>query len=88
MDDGRVANGNKISDNTWKIIREMQHRVVLNIAVMPHHDAIDIAAQHRVIPDARIISQSDIPQHRRAARDINALAQFSVFWKETDPVAF
>ena len=53
----------------------MQHGVVLDIGVVADHNAVDVAAQDRVVPDAGAIAQRDVARHHRAAGDVNIFAQ-------------
>ena len=49
----------------------MQHGVVLHVGVVPHLNPIDITAQHRTIPDARMGAEP----HVAAARFVDAAPQ-------------
>src|SRR5439155_6113145 len=55
------------------------HRIILDVAVIPDLDPIDVSAHHRVVPDARIIAQSHIAQDDRAARDVNSFPKSRLF---------
>src|SRR3954470_15025055 len=57
----------------------MNHRVVLDIAMMPDLDSVDVSPDHGVVPDARIIAQSHIAEHDRAARNVNAFPKSRLF---------
>ena len=52
VDNGAVANGDPVADEARKIVRKVQHGVVLDVRVVADDDAVDVAAQHRAIPNA------------------------------------
>ena len=52
MHDGRMPDRDIVSDEAGEIVGQVQHGVVLNVRVVPDHDAVDVAAHHGVVPDA------------------------------------
>ena len=42
---------------------------------MADDDAVDVAAENGVVPDARTISESDVAEHDGAGGDENAVAE-------------
>jgi len=50
--------------------------------MMSNNDAINIGAQHRIVPDARVIAQSDIAYDDRAWGDENALPKLRLAGQE------
>jgi hypothetical protein len=75
VDNRAVADGDPITDEAWKFIGEMQDGVVLNVGVMADDDAIDVAAQDGVIPDAGMIAEGNVAKDNGGARDVNAGAE-------------
>src|SRR5690349_656821 len=73
MDDGRVADRNVVSNRARQFALQVQHRIVLNIGVMPDDNPVDIAAQNGVIPNAGKVAQSNISYDNCAPRDKDAL---------------
>ena len=53
---------------------DMNHGVVLNIAVMADDNAVDVATQNGVVPDAGMVAERDIADDDAGAGDINVLA--------------
>ena len=53
----------------------MQHRVVLNVAMVADDDAIDVTPQHRAIPDAAVRAQRHVADHGGGLGDKNFFAQ-------------
>ena len=75
VDDGAVADGHPVADETGEIIREVNHGVVLDVGVMTDDDAVDVAPEHGVVPDAGEISERHITEHDRAACEVNPPAE-------------
>ena len=55
-----VADGNKITDDAGIFISNMQHAVVLNVAVAANLDAVDVAADGYARPDAGIFLELNL----------------------------
>jgi hypothetical protein len=70
-----MANGDVIADDTGQVVSQVEDGVVLDVGVVADGDAVDVAPEHRVTPDARIIPQGHIAQHHRALGNIDALAK-------------
>jgi len=79
VDNCTVADGDPVAKDAWKIIGKVQHGVVLDVCVMADDDAIDVAAQHRAIPHARMIAKPHIADDRRVFGDENIFAQRRFF---------
>jgi hypothetical protein len=79
MNNRRMTDGDELSENAGKIVGEMQHGIVLNITAFADDNAIDVAANHRVIPNARIIAERHVTEHDCAARDVNIFAERRFF---------
>jgi len=75
MDDGGMANGDPIAQNAGMFIGKMKDGVVLDVGVVSDNDAVDVAAQDGVIPNAGVIAESDVAENDGAARDVNAFAK-------------
>ena len=73
VDDGGVADGDPVADDARKIVREVQHGVVLDIRVVADDDAVDVAAQHRAIPHAGMRAE------RHVANDDGGLGDEDIF---------
>src|SRR5690606_18123389 len=63
--DRAVAHGDVLADLRAVVIREMHHRVVLNVRTAADHDGVDVAPEHGAIPDAALVPQRDVPDDRR-----------------------
>src|SRR5262245_19225419 len=83
-----MADRDEVAENTGEFIREMQHRVVLNVRVVPDRDAVDVAPNDGVVPDARIISQSNVAEHNRSFCDVHAFAEFRLSAEESVQLSF
>lgn len=70
MDDGGVTYGDIIADHAGKIVGEMDDGVVLDVRVVANHDAIDITAKYRVIPDARAVAEGDVADDDGGSGDV------------------
>ena len=88
MNDGAMANGDVITQDAEEVVRQMQDRVVLDVRVVADGDAVDVAPQHRVAPDAGIITQGHIAQHHRALGDIDAFAKGRLLEQERVELLF
>ena len=47
----------------------MQHAAVLHVRATPDRDRLGVAAQHRPVPDARLLPKTYFPHHEGAGRD-------------------
>src|SRR2546430_14526869 len=74
-----MANRHPTADQTRKIICQMNHSIVLDIAMMADLDPVDVSAHHGVVPNAGMIAQSHIAQDDRAARDVDPLPKSWLF---------
>ena len=79
VDDGAVAHGDPVTKDARKFIGEVQHGVVLHVGVVADDDAVDVAAQHRAVPDAGVGAERDIPYDRGGFGDERALAELRLF---------
>lgn len=52
MQDRSVPDGHEVAYQTWNLIGNVQHRVVLDVRVMPDDDAVDVTAENSIIPGA------------------------------------
>lgn len=71
MHDRGMSNGHVPSENTGKIISEVQHRIVLHVRVLADHDAIDVTSEHSVVPHAGMRTERHVSKDDRGARDVN-----------------
>src|ERR1035441_9869426 len=53
----------------------MQHGVVLNIGMVANGDAVDVAPEHGIAPNAGVILQGHIAQNDSSPGDIDSLAE-------------
>ncbi len=53
----------------------MQHRVVLHVRTLAHHDRQQIATQHRPRPDAHVIPQHNVADDRCRRIDVHPPAE-------------
>ncbi len=81
--DGPMPDGDPIAHLTGVFIREVQDGIVLNVGVVPDTNPVNIPAQNRPVPDAGVLSQSDISHHCGIARNKNVAAQFWGFCQES-----
>ena len=79
VDDGGVADGDVIADDAGVVIGEVEDGVVLNLRVMADDDAVDVAAQNGVIPDAGMVAEGDVAEDDARSGDINVLANRWLF---------
>jgi len=56
--------------------------------MMPDDDAVDVAAQHRAIPDAGVIAEFNIAKDAGGFGDIDAFAQLGGFAEERVELLF
>ncbi|OLC42162.1 MAG: hypothetical protein AUH74_04585 [Nitrospirae bacterium 13_1_40CM_4_62_6] len=56
-------------DRRVRVMGHVHHAEVLNIGPLPDPDGVDIAAYHRVEPDARLLADHHIPDHDRGLLD-------------------
>ena len=57
----------------------MQHGVVLNVRVVADDDAVDVAAQHRAIPDAGVRAERHVADDDGGLGEIDAFAELRFF---------
>ena len=50
-------------DQAGEIVGQMQHRIVLNVRVVANGDPVNVATDHRIIPDAGVFSDSHIAEN-------------------------
>ena len=79
VDDRAVADGDPVADEARKIVREMQHGVVLDVRVVADDDAVDVAAQHRAIPHARMRAERHVADDGGGLGDENIFAERRFF---------
>jgi hypothetical protein len=82
MDNRAMADRDPVADEARKIVREVQHGVVLDVRVMADNDAVDVAAQHRAMPHARMSAKRHIADDRGVFGDENIFAQRRFFAEE------
>src|ERR1035437_11041870 len=75
MDNRTVADGDPVADEAREIIREVQHGVILDVRVVADDNAVDVAAQHRAIPNARMRTERHVADDDRSFGEVNALAE-------------
>ena len=68
-----------VAENARVIIGEVQHGIVLNVAVMTNDDTVDVTAKHSVIPDAGVIAERDVADNDTGRGDIDVLADGRFF---------
>src|SRR5436190_16579225 len=52
MHDSAVAHGNQLAYRCWIICVQVNDSIILNVRARSNDDTVDVAAQHRAIPDA------------------------------------
>ena len=82
VDDGGMADGDPVANDAGEFVGEMEDGVVLNVGMMANFDAIDVAAQDGVEPDARMHPERHIAQHHRAIGDEYGLAERRFFMEK------
>jgi hypothetical protein len=88
MHDCGMADRYKVPKTAGIIIGKMNDGVVLDIRVMANHDAIDIAAENGMVPNAGPVAQGDIADNHGAIGDINAFAEHGLFPEKTVQLLF
>src|SRR5207244_103754 len=56
-------------DHGWNPRGRMEHGIVLNVRPRAHLDPADIAPEDRAEPDAGLLPDRDVADHRRGRRD-------------------
>ena len=79
VDNRRVANRHVVADEAGQIVGQMHHGVVLNVRVAADDDAVDVAAQDGVVPDAGALANFNIAHDDRALRNIDLPAELRPF---------
>jgi len=75
MDYGAVTNGDPVADNARILVGKVHHGVVLDVSVMTHGNAVDIAAQDGAAPDTGLCAEGYIANDYGRAGEINAPAK-------------
>lgn len=83
MDYGGVTDGDVVADETGELVREVKNGIVLDVGMVADDDAVDVASNDGVIPDARVVAEGDVAEDDRAFGDINVLAKGGLFAKES-----
>ena len=60
VDERLVADGDVVAERARRVRVDVEHRVVLNVGVIPHGDGVDIAAQHRPVEHRRVRTDGDV----------------------------
>ncbi|EFE21365.1 hypothetical protein EDWATA_03620 [Edwardsiella tarda ATCC 23685] len=55
-----------------RAVADMDHRTILNITTRAHDDAVDVAADDDLWPDADIVTQFDLTDHAAVSIDKDA----------------
>ncbi len=71
VDDRGVADRDMATEDAGEIISEVQHRVVLNVRIVADHNAIDVAAEDGVVPNAGVRAEGNIAENNGGAGDVN-----------------
>src|SRR5712692_12097181 len=72
VNDGAVANSDKLAYGRRITGVDVNHGVVLNIRTRPDDDAVDVAAQNGAVPDARFLFERNVADDGRAGDDPGA----------------
>ena len=75
MNDGGVADGDPVADEAGEVVRKVKHGVILHVAVVADDDAVDVAPDDGVVPDAGAIADFHIADHHGAPGDVNAFTE-------------
>jgi len=70
-----VAHGNVVANDAGIVVGQMDHGVVLDVGMVAHHDAVDVAAQDGVVPHAGEILERHVAEHGGALGDVHIAAQ-------------
>ena len=70
----RMTDRHVVPHQARTLVCQVQHGIVLDVRVVPDNDAIDVAPQDCVIPNAGMIAESNVADNHRAARNINVAA--------------
>ena len=70
----RVAHGHIVTQVTTEIVCDVQHGVVLDIGAFADNNLVNVAAQHGVVPDTRLLPKRHRAKHNRRLGDVNSLA--------------
>ena len=77
-----MADGHVVTDDerravglVRRLVGHMPHGQVLNVAAAPDHDAVHIAAQHRVAPHRAVIADPHIADDLAGGVQVDAIAE-------------
>ena len=87
VDNGAMADGDVIAHQAGQFIGQVEHGVVLDVGMVADDDAVDVAAQDGIIPDAGGRAERHVAQHHRAPGDIDVLAQHRFLAQESVELA-
>src|SRR5438128_2497872 len=64
--DSAVAHGNQLAYGRWIICVQVNNSIILNVRARSNDDAVDVAAQHGPVPNARFFCERDVANYRCA----------------------
>ena len=67
-----MADGDPVADQTRDTGVGVDHRQVLDVGRFADRDPVRVAAQHRVVPDARIPADPDVAQNDGSVSDVSS----------------
>ena len=80
-----MAYGHIIANITTEVVGDVQHSVVLNIGTFPDNNLMNVASQHGIVPDARLLPECHRAKHNRRFGDVHLLADcrflFEIFFE-------
>ena len=75
MDNGTVSYGDTFPDGRPLACRDMNHCIVLNIALIPDHDGGDVTSQRGSWPDACTCPDTHVSRKECTGRDVGSLSE-------------
>ncbi len=72
VNDGAVANGDELAYARRITGIDMDNGIVLNVGTRADDDAVNVAAQHGAVPDARFLFERNVADDGRAGNDPGA----------------
>jgi hypothetical protein len=61
-----MTDGDQFAYGCWIVRIDVNNGIILNVRARPNNDAVDVAAQHGAVPNARFFFENHIAEHRGA----------------------
>ncbi len=78
MNDRTVTDRDQFANDRGRIVIDMNDGVILNVRAWADHDAADVAAQNRAVPNTRFFTDGDGRARNDERGGVNPLVQSEV----------